>query len=145
MIEILLSCANLLSTGLMSLKDYNIIIDKFFLEMPDDAMLLDLEFASSNINETISIIYDYCIKRSVDYNVFGRYLFDGLKRAYYDYGMDIKDFASKVYALWGTLPSNIYLNEPFRTMSYADDPLSWGDEQQTRKLYEEMLRFYDEK
>lgn len=32
--------------------------------------------------------------------------------------------------------------EPFHTLSYADDPLSWNDEKQTRKLYEELFEFY---
>lgn len=29
--------------------------------------------------------------------------------------------------------------EPFRILCCADDPMSWGDVEQTRKLYEEML------
>ena len=144
MIEILLSCATLLSAGFMSVKDYNNILDKLFLEMPDDALLLDLEYVSSDVNKTISIIQYYCAEHAVDYGVFGRYLMNGLKKAYYDYGLDIKDYATKVYALWRTLPSTIDSNEPFLTMSYADDPLSWGDEKQTRELYEKMFHFYDE-
>lgn len=38
-----------------------------------------------------------------------------------------------------------YSSDPFFTMCYADDPLSWGDKDQTRELYEQMFRFYDEK
>lgn len=26
---------------------------------------------------------------------------------------------------------------------YADDPLSWGDEKQSREIYEEMLEYYE--
>ncbi len=145
MVEQLLSYATLLSVGLMSAKEYNKILDELFLEMPENPLLLELEFVSSDINKTVSIIQCYCAEHSVNYDVFGRYIINGLKQAYYDYGKDIKEFASKAYALWATLPSAIDLNEPFRTLSYADDPLSWCDEKQTRELYEEMFRFYDEK
>ncbi len=30
----------------------------------------------------------------------------------------------------------------FWTLSYADDPLSWGDEKQTSYTYERMLSYY---
>lgn len=32
--------------------------------------------------------------------------------------------------------------QPFWTLSYADDPLSWGDEEQSKALYEEAFDFY---
>lgn len=144
MIEMLLFCAIFLGTGLMSHQEYNKILDTLFLEMPEDTLLLDLEYVSSDINKAISIIQCYCAEHTIDDAVFGRYLMNGLKKAYYHTGMDIKDFASKAYALWHTLPSTIQSDEPFLTMCYADDSLSWGDEKLTRELYEKMLRFYDE-
>lgn len=145
MVDQLLSYATLLSVGLMSAKEYNKVLDELFLDMPEDPLLLDLEFVSSDINKTVSIIQRYCAEHPVNYDIFGRYIINGLKEAYYNYGIDIKGFALKAYALWGALPSVIALNEPFRTLSYADDPLSWCDEKQTRELYEEMFRFYDKK
>ena len=145
MVEQLLSCATLLSVGLISANEYNNILDKLFLEMPEDPLLLDLEFVSSDINKTVSIIQRYCAEHPVNYDVFGRYIISRLRQAYYNYGIDIIGFTLKAYALWGALPSAIAFNEPFRTLSYADDPLSWGDDKQTRELYEEMFCFYDEK
>ena len=47
-----------------------------------------------------------------------------------------------MYSLWESLPGNIQNIEPFFTLSYADDPLSWGDEEQTRNIYEYMLNYY---
>lgn len=32
--------------------------------------------------------------------------------------------------------------EPFHTLSYDDNPLSWGDEEQTRKIYEDFFDFH---
>jgi hypothetical protein len=33
--------------------------------------------------------------------------------------------------------------EPFWTLSYADDPLSWGEERQTHEIYEKMFGYYE--
>ena len=35
--------------------------------------------------------------------------------------------------------------QPFWSLSYADDPMSWGDETQSRELYRDMLAFYQRK
>ena len=144
MIEMLLSCATLLSVGLMSDKEYNHLLDTLFMEMPKDDFLLDLEYVSSNINRTISVIHCYCSEHTVDYNAFGQFLMNDLKKAYLNDSVDIEDFAAKVYTIWRNLPSTIQPVEPFWTMCYADDPLSWGDKEQTRALYEKMFSFYDE-
>lgn len=47
-----------------------------------------------------------------------------------------------LYLEWESLPGSIQNIEPFWALSYADDPLSWGDEEQTRKIYEHMLNNY---
>lgn len=142
MIERLLSCATLLGVGLISDSKYNEILDTLFIKMPENDLLLELEFASSDMNKAISIILLYCGEHNVDYSVFGFFLMEGLKKAYSDFS--IETFAAKAYELWNTLPSLIQRVEPFFTMCYADDPLSWGDTEQTRGLYEKMFRFYDE-
>ena len=66
-----------------------------------------------------------------DYKQFGRILMNKLKTVYQNH-TDIKDFASRMFGLWESLPGNIQNIEPFWILSYADDPLSWGDEEQTR-------------
>lgn len=57
--------------------------------------------------------------------------------------MEIHSFAEKAYVAWNMLPKSIDQTEPFWTLSYADDPLSWGDEKQTREIYEKMFRYYE--
>ena len=47
-----------------------------------------------------------------------------------------------MYLLWKSLPGEIQDKQPFFTLSYADDPLSWEDEKQTRFIYENMLNYY---
>lgn len=33
-------------------------------------------------------------------------------------------------------------NEPFVMLPYADEPLSWGDEKQSRELFQSMFDYY---
>lgn len=49
-----------------------------------------------------------------------------------------------MYRLWEELPQEVQMKEPFWALNYADDPLSWGDEEQTRELYEKMMNYYIE-
>ena len=49
-----------------------------------------------------------------------------------------------MFGLWESLPGNMQNMEPFWTLCYADDPLSWGDEAQTRNVYEHMLDYYED-
>ena len=37
---------------------------------------------------------------------------------------------------------NIQNIEPFQALCYADDSLSWGDEDQTKNIYEYALNYY---
>jgi hypothetical protein len=96
MIEFLMSCATLLSVGLMSHKEYSEILDALFIKAPEDDLLLDLEYASADINKTISIIRCHNADYAIDYCIFGIRLMEGLKRAYRDYGMGLEAFAEKL-------------------------------------------------
>jgi hypothetical protein len=123
-------------------SEYNEILDALFIKLPENDLLLELEFVSSDMKKTISIILLYCGEHNVDNTVFGLFLMEELKKAYINFS--IETFAVKAYALWKTLPPFIQSVEPFLTMCYADDPLSWEDTEQTRESYEKMFRFYDE-
>ena len=92
-----------------------------------------------------AIIY---IRTHIDYNHlelerFGRILMSKLKVVYINCS-DIKYYASRMYSLWKSLPRNIQDTEPFWMLCYGDDPLSWGDEEQTRNIYEHMLDYYED-
>ena len=79
----------------------------------------------------------------LDRDLFGKRLFAGLKCAYDIELLEISDFGIRCNKLWHMLPNAMIAVEPFHTLIYADDPLSWGDEEQTRKLYERAFVFYD--
>lgn len=132
--------------GFESEKEYEIILDKLFLENPMSDILLELEGCASNCDDTYEKIsrfwnYEY---DNLDVRMFGKELFSGLKSVYMDDSFPIKEFGEKSYALWNCLPDRIREIEPFFTLCYADDCLAYGDEKQTRMFYERAFAFYDE-
>ena len=76
-----------------------------------------------------------------DTECFGKILMRSLLRIYES--IDIALFAKKMYSLWNKLPRDIGQKEPFLTLCYADDCLSYHDEEQCRKLYEKAMCYYD--
>jgi len=143
MLENLFVYALLLDVGFIPISEYGDYLDTSFTKKPDDNLLLELEWSFSDIPKSIAIIYHYCNVCVVDYDAFGSFLCQKLSEIYFQYKNSINDFGSKAYAIWQRLPSVIHQTEPFWTLSYADDPLSWGDENQTRELYEQMFFFYN--
>lgn len=140
-----LICKSLLwKIGLTDGADYSKTLDEVFLSNVNNDMLLELESCAYDYDATFDILqrfYKYdCKKFSVD--TFGMCLVEDLKTVYESNAFSIKDFGRKCYYLWQQLPDELNTIEPFRTLSYADDPLSWGDEEQTRKIYEELFGFY---
>ncbi len=138
--EELLVYAILLYEKLTTEDEYNKRLDELFLDNPENDDLLSLEWETDIANAVIYIRthVDYS---SVDYEQFGRILMSKLK-VFYESCPNIKKFADRMYGLWESLPGNIQQIEPFFSLSYADDPLSWGDEEQTRGIYESMLNYY---
>ena len=138
--EELLVYALLLYEGFDIEADYNHRLDEMFLEDPTDEFLLNLEFMSSNIEGSIVYIRTNFCYTNFDHDIFGKFLMTKLKEYYAN--TEINDFAGKMYSLWESLPGSIQNEQPFFTLCYADDPMSWGDEKQTRALYENMLNYY---
>lgn len=140
--EELLAFALLLYEGIIEETEYNKRLDELFLHNITDDDLLYLEW-ETDIKKAIIYISTHTDYSILDYEQFGKILMNKLK-AYYKNCPDIKDFAHRMYDLWKNLPGNIQDKEPFFTLCYADDPLSWGDEEQTRDIYENMFNYYDD-
>ncbi len=140
--EELLVCAILLSEGFVAEDEYHKRLDELFLRIPENDDLLYLEW-ETDINKAVIYVrthFDYTDSGS-DPERFGRILMDRLKEVY-ENSPDIQYFAGRMYSLWQSLPVNIRKMEPFLTLCHADDPLSWGDEEQSRNMYERMLNYY---
>lgn len=116
-------------------------LDFLFLKNPDHELLLTLEW-ETDITKAIRRLRTSFDDQTLNQARFGAVLMEKL-REYYDSCPDLKRFANHMYRLWEILPGQIQDKEPFWTLCYADDPLSWGDEKQTRLLYEKMLHYYE--
>lgn len=138
--EELLVYAILLYEELITENEYSKRLDELFLSNPENNDLLYLEW-ETDIKKAIIYVRTHIDYKSLDLERFGRILMSKLKVIYVNCS-DIKCFASRMYSLWESLPRSIQNLEPFWTLSYADDPLSWGDEDQTRNIYEHMLSYY---
>lgn len=132
--------ALLLYGDMVTEDEYNKRLNKLFLDHIEDQDLLYLEW-ETDVKKAITYISAHIDYNVFDYEQFGRNLMDRLS-VYYRNCSDIKRFADRAYGLWEVLPEVMQDREPFFTLCYADDPLSWGEEEQTRNIYEKMLNYY---
>lgn len=66
------------------------------------------------------------------------------EKSYPDIISDIIGFSEKMYDLWKLLPDKINNEEPFYTLNYAGDCLSYGDEIRCCELYKCALNYYED-
>ena len=130
----------LLCEKLVTENEYHKRLDELFFITPENDDLLYLEW-ETDIKKSIIYVRTHIDHDNLDIEQFGKVLMSRLKVVYINCS-DIKRFASQMYSVWESLPGSIQKLEPFWTLSYADDPLSWGDEEQTRSIYEHMLNHY---
>ncbi|MGN0600296.1 MAG: hypothetical protein ACI4JK_10425 [Oscillospiraceae bacterium] len=125
--------------GYKKAAEYQYSLDKLFLDEPLNKELLDLE--EMKYKDAMLHLFQLMRTKPINHDEFGRYLMRILKPIYRE--SDINDFGKKMCELWKLLPSSIDNEEPFHIFCYADDCLSYGDEQQCRELYEIALNYYD--
>lgn len=138
--EELLVYALLLDENIITEEEYNQRLNERFLDNSEDEHLLHLIWETDITNARI-YIKTHIGDNAFDNKRFGRNLMNKLS-VYYQNCPDIKRFANQMYRLWQNLPEVLQDKEPFFTLCYADDFLSWGDEAQTRNIYEKMLNYY---
>ncbi len=131
--------ALLCSEGIDMWAMYSQKLDKLFIENPENKDYLFLE----EMTPKEAVLHSIAIMYRTEFNseYFGKILMKSLQQVYKDTALEI--FAKKMYSLWEKLPEVIKEREPFFTLSYADDCLSYGDEDQCRQLYEEAMHYYD--
>lgn len=119
---------------------YSEALDKMPEKYPDDRFFNELAYTVGARESTDVILMEngYPVVAPDD---FGG-IFIRLVRAVYE-TMELPEFAERMYGLWGKLPDSIKNMEPFLTLSYADDPLSCGEEAQTRRVYENLFTYYE--
>lgn len=143
--ESLIASAFLWKNGLGTYEEYNKILDEEFLENPRNDIFLELEWCSSDRDKTFSVInnfwnYEYFQPFNVD--IFGATLFHGLESVYMSNSISLNEFGKRCHQLWNCLPAEIDQIEPFWTLNYAGDCISYGDDARARELYEKAFLFY---
>lgn len=138
--EELLAYLFLRLVGIVSPEEYGNKLDEAFLADGENEILLELEL-NDDIWHAISLIEQQIDWNLCDCETFGKVLMALLENRYFKCS-DKKEFGKKAYSLWGMLPCVISREDPFLMLSYVDEPLSWGDEEQSRKLYQKMFDFY---
>ena len=130
--------ALLYSEGFDMWAMYSNTLDKLFIENPEDENYLSLEGMAPKeaVLHTIAIMH----RNTFDTGYFGKILMESLRQIYEN--IRLETFAKKVYSLWNKLPGFVDKEEPFFTLCYADDCLSYGDEYQCRQLYEKAMNYY---
>lgn len=129
--------------GLSDKDDYAAELDRLFLESSEDDFLLELENLDGDYRAAWSQISPH-IGSDVTIDGFGKELFAALEKIYVENRFPLAEFGRICNALWRFLPSEFNTNEPFNSLIYADEPLSWGDEKQARELYQAAYDFYKE-
>lgn len=115
----------------------------FLSSQPEDpwyALLLELEY-ETDLLSVVRLLENHFFAKHLDVDLFGQVLMAHLKDYYHAYQRPLKAFGCKMYFIWEDLPAAIQQQEPFFTLCYGDDPLSYQDEAQCRRLYEKMLSF----
>ncbi len=131
--------ALLCSEGVDMWGMYSQALDRLFIENPGNEDYLSLE----EMTPKEAVLHSIAVMRRTEFNseYFGKILMKSLQQVYENTALEV--FARNMYSLWGKLPEIICEEEPFFTLSYADDCLSYGDEHQCRQLYENAMHYYD--
>ncbi|MDE6591424.1 MAG: hypothetical protein K2K53_14020 [Oscillospiraceae bacterium] len=141
--EELLAYLFLRLVGIVTEEEYQNKLDEAFLADGENEILLELEL-NDDIWHAVALIEERINWDSLGCEAVGKALVSLLEHRYFKCS-DKKEFGKKTYALWGMLPGVMSGEDPFRMLSYADEPLSWGDEEQSGSLYQEMFDFYKAK
>lgn len=139
--EELLAYAYLIGAGFRLEEAYKRRLDELFMMCSSDKDLMELEWMSGDMKESMYYIFSHINNRDMDSEKFGRALMGLIKPIYNS--MDVYQFAERIRPLGGYLPDDLYAEKPFCYLHFADEPLAWGDVKQTRKQYGDMLSYYD--
>ena len=129
--------------GIVTEEEYQNKLDEAFLADGENGILLELEL-NDDIWHAIALIEEQIDWNLIILEMFGKTLMSLIEEHYLKCP-DKKEFGKKTYSLWGILPCAISSEDPFRILSYADEPLSWGDKEQSKGIYQGMFDFYKAK
>ena len=125
--------------GYEKYDEYNETLNSLLLDNSNDDIFIDLKVR--DYKDAMLHLYALIDTYHLDLIRFGRQLMIQIKSIYEE--SDLVEFGNKMYDLWNHLPNTISYKEPFYTLSYADDCLSYGNKKQCCELYEKAFHYYD--
>lgn len=139
--EHLYACCLLWALGFTNGESYADALHSSFRDRPESPTLFALEEAFPDAGRSLSLLEATCAAGDSGFSqaAFAKALFTGLRAVYTENHFDLVIFGKKCYALWKALPSSLRDQEPFFTLSYAQDSLTWGDETAMRAHLEEAF------
>ena len=117
--EELLVYAILLYQNIITEEMYQKRLNELFLKDIENEIFLKLEW-ETDINKAIIYIRTHINYQNINYEEFGKSLMKVLKK-YYECCTSIEQFSEKMYLLWESLPERLQNEQPFFTLSYADE------------------------
>lgn len=114
-------------------------LDNEFMKCPDNEELLFLESLQDKKDLLLKTINLFNINK-IKIKEFGLILIQLMKKEYQSTELSV--FSKMAYNLWNTFPNEISDIEPFCILNYADDPISYGDEETCKEYYRRFFNFY---
>lgn len=144
-IEKLVALCYLWVFGLDDKDDYYTELDRLFMANPEDDLLLELEGLGDDRAAAWARLE--WVESLLNVDLFGKELFAALEKVYNENRFSLAEFGRRCYEMYFGLPYKPYQYEhiePFLTLTYATDPLSYGDEGHSRDLFEDAFNYYKE-
>lgn len=131
----------LLTLGLAAGEAYADTLHRAYRARPESALLTGLEACFPDAGHSLSLLEDAAAEQGNGFfqAAFAKALFTGLQAVYTENSFSLPHLGKKCYALWKALPPSLRDQEPFLTLSYAQDSLSWGDEAAMRAHLERAI------
>ncbi len=145
MVEKIYAYLCLVRAGFIDDASYNEVLDEFFMQDPDNELLLELEFLSNDIAKSWTFFHQYCVGEqhiSYDFLKVGKVVFSHLEIILKSNKMEKSEFIKRGYKLWTFLPTHMYETDMFWILNVADDCLSIGDEEGAIDFYKKAFAYY---
>jgi hypothetical protein len=121
--EKLLTYLFLLKIGFRLATQYNNYLDKVFLDHPDNELLVELQWYSSDYSKSMEILYTYC-GENISFVRLGALLIEKLRAAYErNSNRDIPIFEAADYKTWRLTQETSQAQESVNYMRCADTQL----------------------
>lgn len=128
----LLAAVLLEQAGFHLKVSYEDTLNQYFLENPEDETLLELEFNSSNIAQSIRML-----RAKYDRDQFAALICEELKELYENTAL--KEFVPCAYKLWQIMPFSVI---PLSDLGYIKKSLTKKNMEQADAICREMFRYY---